>query len=58
MQLFGHSTFQFGTLGCIHEVSNLFGTFNLKCPVMSHKCDIFLKSSIALCFVYEMEMLR
>ena len=29
MQLFGHSTFQFCTLGCIHEVSNLFGTFNL-----------------------------
>ena len=29
MQLFGHSTFQFCSLGCIHEVSNLFGTFNL-----------------------------
>ena len=29
MQLFGHSTFQFCSLGCIHEVSNLFGTFNV-----------------------------
>ena len=54
MQLFGHSTFQFCTLGCIHEVSNLFGTFNLN--VLSCHTNVIYFWKVQLHYVLFMKL--